>query len=75
MHLNIPREGNSGSFGFVMAIFHSPLKARTCSWSSLRGICLKQLASFDLLREESVSEMMQKKQEQLVHVGVAVTSL
>ena len=71
----MPREGNSGSFGLVMAILQRPLKTRTCSLSSLRGIFLKYWAILALLTEGSVSDMMQKKHEQLVHVGVAGSKL
>ena len=70
MHLNMPKDGNSGSFGLVMAIFQMLLKAKTCSLLSLRGICLRKKEIFAFLIKGSVSGMMQKKQEQFVHVAV-----
>lgn len=69
MHSNIPREGNSGSFGCFMAMFQRELSARTCSWSFLRGKSLKSLLILDFLREGLGSFMVQKKQEALVHKG------
>lgn len=70
MHLKMPTCGNSGSFGLVMEIFQRLLKTKTCSWSSLRGICLRKWPILVRLREGSVSDIMQKKQEQFVHIGV-----
>lgn len=58
-----------------MAMFQSPLKTRTCSWSSLRGISLKHLEILTLLSDGSGSFIIvQKKQERMVQV-VSVGSL
>lgn len=52
-----------------MAMFQSPLKTRTCSWLSLRGISLKHLDILTLLSDGSGSFIIvQKKQERMVQV-------
>lgn len=72
MHSKMPRDGNSGSSICVMAMFQSPLRARICSGSSLRGISSKNLEIFTLLSDGSGSLIkVQKKQRRLVHVGWA----
>lgn len=67
IHSNKPSDGNSGSSGSDMAMFQRPLKTKTWSFDSVRGISLKIDASFDLLRKGFGSFMLQKKQDGFVH--------
>ena len=75
IHSNKPRDGNSGSSGSDMAMFQRPLRTKTWSFDSVRGISLKIAASFDLLRKGFGSFMLQKKQDGFVHCGSSNLSI
>lgn len=64
----MPRQGNSGSSGWLMARLKRLLSAKTWFWSSVDGSSLKNRVSLIVLRDGVCSFIEQKKQSGFLHV-------